>query len=89
MPSSIGTAHGWSIPPSGFDFLPLVAVVAAVLLVRFVLLRPLAGWSLAICAVGGTVWSWWVEASGLGLPSLAALVVFVVASRSPAPRGSV
>jgi hypothetical protein len=84
----------WGVPidptRSGpFDLTPLIAIVAALLVFRFVLQRPFTPLMVATAALTGSGWALGEEIWGPALPTLAAaaitIVVMPMARRSRGP----
>ena len=64
------------------DFVPLLALVAAVLVARFVIGARLTPVTFTVAATCGASWAWAIAVWGIELPSLAAVIATAVLTAS-------
>ena len=64
------------------DVVPLLAVVAAVLVTRYVIGARLSPVTLILAATGGSAWVWAIAVWGIELPTLAAVLTTAVLTLS-------
>ena len=69
-----------------YDFKPLIGVIVALLVARFVLGFTVTWATTATAFLAGTAWGWAVDAWGVVLPSATALVVLAIALSRPRRR---
>ena len=68
------------------DLTPIVAALAAILVVRFVLGYRLTVITVTTAVLGGTLWAAAVAEWGVSVPTLAALTAVAVGMLRPQPR---
>jgi hypothetical protein len=81
----LGTAVQWAHAGPA-DFTPILAVAAAVLVVRFLIGLELTVLTVTLAVLGGTLWAAAVAQWGFSLPTLSVLAAVSAASLAARPR---
>ena len=75
MTSVLGYGVSVSPAPRHLDLTPILAIIAAILIIRFVVGVRLTPMSSVLAAFAGALWAYLAQGWGFAVPSLAALVV--------------
>jgi hypothetical protein len=81
----LGVSIRWA-QPGPADFTPVVAVIVAIFIVRFLLGFRLTGPTVVMAVLGGTLWAAAAAQWGITVPSLVAVAAVAAAALRPAPR---
>jgi hypothetical protein len=82
---ALGVSIRWAGDGSA-DLTPILAAIAAILVVRFVLGYRLTVITVTTAVLGGTLWAAAVAEWGISVPTLAAVTAVAVGMLRPQPR---